>query len=94
MSSIYETIKNGEMDIDKICQIIVTNPKFYHIFNTGMFSSHCYQCKHCNKDAISPLSLCNIKFEEDFKTKCPYYRENLNNARKILIMWFNEELGS
>lgn len=94
MATLYEAIKNGELGIDHICQIIAVDKRFHHILDEHVVMSHCHDgddhCEHYCKDFRS----CDIYMSKDFASKCPKYRENANAIRRTMLDWFNMESES
>ena len=94
MATIYETIKNGEMDIDQICQIIATDERLHYIFGDYVLMNGCFdngeRCKYYNQEGC----YCGLEGTGMFRTECPKFKENQNAIRRILLGWFNEELES
>lgn len=94
MATLYEAIKNGELGIDHICQTIAVDKRFHYILDEYVVMNCCFddgnRCKYYCKEFRS----CDIYMSEDFASKCPKYRENANAIRRIMLDWFNTELGS
>lgn len=95
MATIYETIKNGEMDIDQICQIIATNRGLQYILDDYVIMNHCfdYDGEKCEYYDFKKKR-CDLQGSAIFRVECPKFKENQNAIRRILLGWFNEELES